>query len=155
MHDRLEGLRLAALVHDIGKLQLPAEILMRPRKLTEEEFELVRQHPDSGYQILKDVRCPWPLAEIVRQHHEDVNGGGYPRGLTGGQILLEARILRVADSMEAMLSHQPFRRACDLDYAIASLEEAKDRCYDAQVVDACIRLFRSGKFVFATAGKAA
>lgn len=153
--ERLEGLKLAALVHDIGNLQLPAEILMRPRKLTEEEFELVRQHAESGYQILKDVRCPWPLAEIVRQHHEDVNGCGYPRGLTGEQIMLEARILRVADSMEAMLSHQPFRRAYDLDYAIASLEEAKDTRYDPEIVDACVRLFRSGQFAFESTMKAA
>ncbi len=92
---------------------------------------------------------------MVRQHHEDFDGGGYPRGLAGEQILPEARILRVADSMEAMLSHRPFRRAYDLDYAIASLEEGKGKCYDPQVADACIRLFRKGYFEFATSRKAA
>jgi HD-GYP domain-containing protein (c-di-GMP phosphodiesterase class II) len=139
---------LAALVHDIGKMQLPAEILMRPRKLSAEEFALVQLHAENGYQILKDVQFPWPLAEVVRQHHEDFDGGGYPNGLSGEQILLEARILRVADSMEAMLSHRPFRRAYGLDYAIASLEANIGKLYDAQVADACIRLFREKNFSF-------
>jgi putative nucleotidyltransferase with HDIG domain len=153
--DRLEGLTLAALVHDIGKMQLPAEILMRPRQLTEEEFGLVKLHPENGYEILQDIQSPWPLAEIVRQHHEDFNGGGYPNGLSGEQILLEARILRVADSMEAMLSHRPFRRAYDLDYAVASMEAQKGKSYDPQVADACIRLFREMHFSFMPAKKAA
>lgn len=153
--ERLEGLKLAALIHDIGKIQLPAEILMRPRKLSEEEFELVQLHAENGYQILKNVAFPWPLAEIVRQHHEDFDGGGYPRGLTGEQILLEARILRVADSMEAMLSHRPFRRAYDFDYAVASLEAGKKTAYDPHVVEACLRLFRDRKFHLAPYPKAA
>lgn len=146
--DRLQGLKLAAMVHDIGMMQLPAEILMRPRKLTEQEFALVKLHAQNGYEILRTVHFPWPLADIVSQHHENFDGSGYPQGLTGQQILLEARILRVADSMEAMLSHRPFRRAYDLDHALASLEKAKGKAYDPQVADACVRLFRQKNFSF-------
>lgn len=153
--ERLEGLKLAAMVHDIGKVQVPAEILKRPRKLSDEEFALVRMHAEYGYQILKDVRFPWPLAEIVRQHHENYDGGGYPAGLAGEDILLEARILRVADSMETMLSHRPFRHACSLDFALASLESGKGACYDPQVVDACVRIFRENRFSFNPPCKAA
>lgn len=152
---RLEGLRLAALVHDIGKIQVPAEILMRPRKLSEEEFILVQLHAENGYQILKDVAFPWPLAEIVRQHHENYDGSGYPRGLKGEQILLEARILRVADSMEAMLSHQPFRRASDFNQAAASLQAGENASYDPEVVAACLRIFRDRHFHFPAQLKAA
>lgn len=153
--DRLEGVRLAALVHDIGKIQVPAEILMRPRKLTKPEFDLVKLHVEAGYRILKDIRFPWPLADIVMQHHENFDGGGYPQGLSGMQILLEARILRVADSLEAMLSHRPFRRAYDFDYAIASLEADKGKCFDPQVVDACTRVFRDRHFELPPYKKAA
>ncbi|QAU33187.1 HD domain-containing phosphohydrolase [Janthinobacterium sp. 17J80-10] len=144
--ERLKGLKLAALIHDIGKIQLPAEILMRPRKLSEEEFSLVQLHAENGYQILKEIEFPWPLAEIIRQHHEDYDGGGYPRGLAGAQILLEARIIRVADSMEAMLSHRPFRRAYDVEYAAARLQVGEQTLYDPEVVKACLRLVRDQGF---------
>lgn len=153
--ERLQGLKLAALVHDIGKIQLPAEILMRPRKLSEEEFNLVKLHAENGYHILKDIQFPWPLAEIVRQHHENFDGSGYPNGLSGEQILLEARILRVTDSMEAMLSHRPFRRAYGPDYAIASMAAQKGHCFDPQVADACIRIIRDRNFSFVPTSKAA
>lgn len=146
--DRLQGLRLAAMVHDIGMMQLPAEILMRPRKLTEQEFALVKLHAQNGYEILRTVHFPWPLADIVSQHHENFDGSGYPSGVAGRQILLDARILRVADSMEAMLSHRPFRRAYDLEHALARLEEGKGKAYDPEVADACIRLFRQKHFSF-------
>lgn len=152
---RIEGLKLAALVHDIGKIQVPAEILMRPRSLTNEEFGLVQLHAENGYQILKDVAFPWPLAEIVHQHHENFDGGGYPRGLAGQQILLEARIVRVVDSMEAMLAHQPFRRAYDIEQAIASLQAGKNTLYDPNVVDVCLRIFRDRQFDFSPYQKAA
>ena len=153
--EHLAGLTLAALVHDIGKIQLPAEILLRPRKLSDEEFRLVQLHAENGHQILKDVEFPWPLAEIIRQHHENFDGSGYPRGLAGEQILLEARIIRVADSMEAMLSHRPFRRAYDFEYAAASLQGGENILYDPQVVDACLRLFRERRFNLPSYQKAA
>ncbi|TCS37885.1 putative nucleotidyltransferase with HDIG domain [Paucimonas lemoignei] len=146
--DRLEALKLAAMVHDIGMMQLPAEILMRPRKLTEQEFALVKLHAQNGYEILRTVEFPWPLADIVHQHHENFDGSGYPLGLSGEAISLEARILRVADSMEAMLSHRPFRRAHALDHALASLEQGKGKAYDPQVADACLRVLRDNKFSF-------
>lgn len=146
--DRLEGLYLAALVHDVGQIQIPAEILSRSRRLGPEEFELVKNHCESGYEILRDVRFPWPIAEIVYQHHENVDGSGYPRGLKGPQILLEAKIIHVCDSLEAMLSHRPFRRAYSIDYAIDQLQAYSGVHYAAEVVDACIRLFRDKGYVF-------
>jgi len=152
---RIEGLKLAALVHDIGKIQVPAEILMRPRNLSNEEFGLVQLHAENGYQILKDVAFPWPLAEIVHQHHENFDGGGYPRGLAGEQILLEARIVRVVDSVESMLTHQPYRRAYDVEHAVASLQSGKNTLYDPNVVDVCLRIFRNRQFDFSPYQKAA
>lgn len=146
--DRLEGLYLAALVHDVGQIQIRAEILSRSRQLGPEEFELVKNHCESGYEILRDVRFPWPIAEIVYQHHENVDGSGYPRALKDRQILLEAKIIHVCDSLEAMLSHRPFRRAYNIDYAINELQAYSGVHYAPEVVDACIRLFRDKGYVF-------
>lgn len=137
---RLEGLGIAAMIHDVGQIQVPAEILTRPRRLSPEEFDLVKMHAEAGRDILRDIQFPWPIAEIVFQHHENVDGTGYPRGLVGDQILPEAKIIRVADSVEAMLSHRPFRRAASIDSVISQLSAGKDRQYDADVVNACIRL---------------
>ena len=137
---RLEGLGLAAMVHDIGQIQIPSEILTRPRRLNSEEFELVKMHAQAGYEILKDIHFPWPIAEIARQHHENMDGSGYPRGLRGEEILLEARIIHVADSLEAMLSHRPFRRQLGLPYALTQLKQHRGSIYDAAVVDACLDL---------------
>lgn len=140
--ERLEGLSLAAIIHDIGQIQVPAEILTRPRRLTPEEFELVKMHAEAGYDILKDIRFPWPIAEIVYQHHENLDGSGYPRGLKGDQILPEARIIHVADSIDAILSHRPFRRAATLDVAIAEIQSGKGAQYDPVVVDICVKLLQ-------------
>nr|WP_307731089.1 HD domain-containing phosphohydrolase [Massilia agilis] len=137
---RLEGLGIAAMIHDVGQIQVPAEILTRPRRLSPEEFDLVKLHAQAGRDILRDIQFPWPIAEIVYQHHENVDGSGYPRGLVGDQILPEARIIRVADSVEAMLSHRPFRRAASIDSVIAQLRAGKGLQYDADVVNACVRL---------------
>lgn len=139
--DRLEGLYLAALVHDVGQIQVPAEILVRPRKLGPEEFELIKAHCEAGYDILRDVKFPWPIAETVYQHHENVDGSGYPRGLKDEQILPEAKIIHVCDTLEAMLSHRPFRRAYDIDYAMRQLQIYSGSHYDPEVIDACLRLF--------------
>lgn len=151
--DRLEGLYLAALVHDVGQIQIPAEILTRSRRLSPEEFELIRAHCEAGYEILKDVAFPWPIAETVYQHHENVDGSGYPRALKDEQILLEAKIIHVCDSLEAMLSHRPFRRAYNLDYAIEQIQTYSGRHYAHEVVDACIHLFRDKAYSLPPPGK--
>lgn len=138
---QLEGLGMAAMVHDIGQIQIPSEILTRPRRLNHEEFELVKLHAEASHEILKDIHFPWPIADIAWQHHENIDGSGYPRGLRGEEILLEARIIHVADSMEAMLSHRPFRRQLGLEQALAQLMQYRGSIYDAAVVDACVALF--------------
>ncbi len=144
--DRRQGLRLAAMVHDIGKLSVPSEILAKPGRLTNLEYQLVMAHAESGYEILKDVEFPWPVAEIVRQHHERVDGSGYPRGLSGEQILLEARILAVADTLEAMSTHRPYRPARGVDAALDVIAEGRGTLFDTAVVDACLELIRERHF---------
>jgi len=151
--DRLEGLYLAALVHDVGQIQVPAEILVRPRKLGPEEFELIKAHCEAGYDILRDVKFPWPIAETVYQHHENVDGSGYPRGLNDERILPEAKIIHVCDALEAMLSHRPFRRAYDIDYAMRQMQIYSGSHYDPEVINACIRLFCDKGYTFPEPGK--
>lgn len=146
--DRLEGLQLAAMVHDVGQIRVPREILSRPRRLSPEEFELVKLHVEAGYQILKDVPFPWPIANIVRQHHEHMDGSGYPSGLRGEQMLPEARILHVCDAMEAMTSHRPFRRAYPIERALDELQAYKATRYDPAVVDVVVRLFSREGYQF-------
>jgi len=145
---RLEGMQLAAMVHDVGLIRVPSEILSRPRRLSPEEFELVKLHVEAGYQILKDVPFPWPIADIIRQHHEHMDGSGYPNGLRGEQMLPEARILHVCDSIEAMISHRPFRRAYSTERALEELLAHKSTRYDPQVVDIIVRLFRNEGYQF-------
>jgi PAS domain S-box-containing protein/putative nucleotidyltransferase with HDIG domain len=144
--DRIEGLRMAGSIHDIGKLSIPAEILSKPTKLTDIEFSLIKEHVKRGYEMLKDVESPWPLAEIIYQHHEKVNGSGYPNGLTGDNILMESRILSVADVVEAMASHRPYRPALGIDAALGEIGKNRGTFYDEAVVDACLRLFREKGF---------
>ncbi len=140
--DRIEGLRMAAVIHDIGKLYVPAEILSKPKKLREIEFALVREHAQKGYEILKDVESPWQLAEIVYQHHERMDGSGYPRKLEGEEIILEARILAVSDVVESMASHRPYRPTLGIEAAVEEIERNRGILYDRDVVDACLRLIR-------------
>ncbi|MCX7918178.1 MAG: HD domain-containing protein [bacterium] len=144
--DQIEGIRIAATVHDIGKIYVPAEILTKPTKLTEVEFDLIKTHPQGGYDILKDIEFPWPIAEIVVQHHERLNGSGYPRKLTADRILLEARIIAVADVVEAMATHRPYRPALSINEALAEIDRHRIDLYDSTVVDACIRLFTEKNF---------
>jgi PAS domain S-box-containing protein/putative nucleotidyltransferase with HDIG domain len=139
-----EGIRLAASVHDIGKIQVPFEILTRPRRLSPLEYELVKTHAEAGYNILKGIEFPWPIANMVRQHHERVDGGGYPQGLSGDEILLGAKILAVADLIESMASHRPYRPALGVEAALAELALGRGTKYDAAVADACLALFREG-----------
>jgi len=140
--DRIEGLRLASQVHDIGKINVPSEILNKPGKLTDLEFELIKTHVTTGYEILKDVAFPWPIARIVLEHHERESGTGYPNGLKGNELLLESKILAVADVIDAMSHHRPYRPALGIDVALKEIEKNKGILYDPQVVDACLRLFR-------------
>lgn len=142
--ERITGLRVAALVHDIGKIAIPTAILSKARKLTKEESDLIKTHPRISYGILKKIKFPWPVAEIVLQHHERLDGSGYPQGLKGDEIRLEARILAVADAVEAMISHRPYRPACSLDEALEEISRHKGTLYDPEVVEACLRLFKRG-----------
>lgn len=144
--DRVEGLRVAALLHDIGKTSVPAEILAKPSRLTELEFGIIKAHPQAAWEILSGIEFPWPVAEVVLQHHERLDGSGYPRGLKGEEILLEARILAVADVVEAMSSHRPYRPARTLEEALREIERGKGVLYDPQVVEACLRLLSQGGF---------
>lgn len=146
--DRIHGIHLAAVIHDLGKIHVPAEILSKPGKLSEVEFMLIKVHPQASYDILKDVDFPWPIADIVRQHHERLDGSGYPQGLKDGQILLESRIMSVADVMEAMASHRPYRAALGVEVALKEIERGRGSAYDPAVADACLKLFREGRFAF-------
>lgn len=141
-NDRIEGLRVAAVIHDIGKMSVPAEILSKPTRLTNIELSLIKAHSQSGYDILKDIDFPWPIARMVIEHHERMNGSGYPNGLKGENLLLESRILAVADVVEAMASHRPYRASLGLEPALGEIEKNKGVLYDKDVVDACLRLFR-------------
>ena len=140
--DMIKGLRLAGYVHDIGKISVPAEILSKPSRLTPMEFELIKSHSQSGHDVLKGVDFPWPLAEVILQHHERLDGSGYPRQLKGEEILLEARIMAVADVVEAMSSHRPYRPGLGPDAALEEITRNSGKFYDPQVAAACLRLFR-------------
>ena len=143
---RCEGLRVAGLLHDIGKIAVPAEILSKPGKLSKMEFTIIKNHSHAGYDILKKIEFPWPVAQIVLQHHERWNGSGYPQGLAGQDILPEARILAVVDVVEAMASHRPYRPALGIDQALEEIARNKGILYDPEAVDACIELFTENKF---------
>jgi len=144
--DKIDAIRMAGSIHDIGKLSIPAEILSKPTKLSEIELSLIREHARKGFEMLKDVESPWPLAEIVRQHHERMDGSGYPRNLKGEEILIEARILAVADVVEAMASHRPYRAGLGIDVALSEIEKNRGIFYDSTAADACLRLFREKGF---------
>jgi putative nucleotidyltransferase with HDIG domain len=142
--DQIEGIVVAGTIHDIGKIYVPSEILTKPGKLSELEFTLVKTHCQAGYDIIKEIEFPWPVADIILQHHEKINGSGYPHGLTGPEILIEAKILMVADVVEAMASHRPYRPSLGIDAALEEIFRNKGILYDPEVVDACIRLFLKG-----------
>jgi HD-GYP domain-containing protein (c-di-GMP phosphodiesterase class II) len=139
--DQIDGIRMAATIHDLGKISVPAEILSKPTKLTNIEFNPIKTHSQSGYNILKDIDFPWPVARTVLEHHERMNGSGYPDGLTGDNILMESRILAVADVVESMASHRPYRSALGIDAALNEISKNKGILYDPEVSDACLRLF--------------
>ncbi|HEY0833953.1 MAG TPA: HD domain-containing phosphohydrolase [Azospirillum sp.] len=143
--EEVKGIVMAGAVHDIGKVCVPAEILTRSGRLTTAEYRLIQSHSEAGWEILKPVDAPWPLADLVRQHHERWNGTGYPQGLSGEEILLGARIIAVADVVEAMACHRPYRAALGIDAALREIAGNRGTLYDARVVDACLTVFREGR----------
>ncbi len=144
--DRIEGIRMAGIIHDLGKISIPSEILSRPGILTDIEFDFIKIHPRIGYDILKDIDFSWPIADIVLQHHERSDGSGYPQGLSGEEILIEARIIAVADVVEAMASHRPYRPALGIQKALEEISKQKGKLYDEKAVNACLRLFKEKGF---------
>jgi PAS domain S-box-containing protein len=138
----IDAIRMAGSIHDIGKLYVPSEILTKPSKLTDIELSLIKEHSRRGYEMLKDVESPWPLAEIIYQHHERMNGSGYPRNLKGDDILMEARILAISDVVESMGSHRPYRPSLGIEAALEEIEKNRGTFYDTGAVDACLRVFR-------------
>ena len=140
-NDSVSGIRVASLLHDIGKIRVPSDILVKPSRLTNLEFELIKEHSYTGYELLKSIEFPWPVADIVLQHHERMDGSGYPQGLKQKDILLESRIIGVADVVEAMVFHRPYREALGLDAALDEIRKNKAILYDPEVVEACIRIF--------------
>jgi len=146
--NKIMGIRMAGALHDIGKIAIPVEILSKPGRLSKTEFELIKNHSQVGYDILKSIKFPWPIAQIVLQHHERMDGSGYPQGLSGEEIILEARILGVADVVEAMASHRPYRPAIGIDKALEEISINRGKLYDIKVVDACLRVFKENRFKF-------
>lgn len=139
---------MAGMIHDIGKIQVPSEILSKPGKISTAEFDIIRQHPETGYIILKPVHLPWPVADIIRQHHERIDGSGYPRGMQNGDIMIEARILSVTDVVEAMSSHRPYRPSLGIDEALDEIRKGAGTLYDAEVAAACLDIFEKDGFEF-------
>jgi HD-GYP domain-containing protein (c-di-GMP phosphodiesterase class II)/sensor domain CHASE-containing protein len=147
--EQIEGIRIAGTIHDIGKIYIPAEILTKPTKLSDIEFALIKTHAQGGYDVLKDIDFPWPIAQMVLQHHERLNGSGYPNGLKSDQILIESKIIAVADVVEAMATDRPYRAALGIGIALGEIKKNKDILYDSAAVNACIKLFIEKNFSFA------
>jgi len=142
----IEGIQIMGLLHDVGKISVPAEILSKPGQINQYEFSIIRTHPRAGYEILNGIEFPWPVtSQVILQHHERLDGSGYPEGLSGEDIILEARILGVADVVEAMSSHRPYRLALGFDCALEEISQKRGILYDPGVVDACLRLFQKNE----------
>jgi PAS domain S-box-containing protein/putative nucleotidyltransferase with HDIG domain len=146
--EQIDGIRVAGAIHDVGKMYVPTGILSKPGKLTDYEFAIIKTHPQVGYEIVKGIEFPWPVAQAILQHHERLDGSGYPAGLSGEESILEARILAVADVVEAMSSHRPFRPALGTDKALEEVSQNSGILYDPAVVDACLKLFNEKGFRF-------
>ncbi len=144
----IEGIRLSALMHDIGKFSIPAQVLMKPTKLNTFEIAMLRNHVQAGYDVIKHIHFPWPVAQVVLQHHERLDGSGYPNSLKGDSISDDARILAVADTVDAMVGMRPYRSAFSIDEALSTLEEGIDTLYDARMVKACIKIFKEDHYTF-------
>ena len=148
--ERIQGLRMAAAIHDLGKIHVPSAILNKPGPMSEHELAIIQMHPRTAYDILKEIQFPWPIAETIYQHHERLDGSGYPRHLKGNQIILEARILAVADVVESIASFRPYRPQLGIEAALAEIESHKGVLYDAPVVKVCVALFNRQAFDFET-----
>lgn len=146
--DEIEGIHLASVVHDVGKIRVPAEILSKPGRLSVLEMGIIKEHPQNGYDLLKNIDFPWPIAQIVYQHHERIDGSGYPQGLKGKQILLSAQLVGVADVVESMISHRPYRAGLGLETALAEITQHQGTRYDPVVVEVCLQVFREQNFKF-------
>jgi len=144
--NEIEGIYIAAAIHDIGKISIPAEILSKPVQLSDIEIRLIQAHSETGYDILKGIKFPWPIAEIVLQHHERLNGSGYPQGLAGDDILMAARIIGVADVVETMASHRPYRPSMGIDKALEEITQNRGVLYEPLIVDACLKIFNNKEF---------
>jgi putative nucleotidyltransferase with HDIG domain len=144
--DKIEGIRISSLIHDIGKISIPNEILNNPNRLIDIEMDLIKNHPKIAYDILKTINFPWPVAGIILQHHEMINGSGYPNKLKSNEILIEAKIIAVADVIEAMSSNRPYRSAHSIEEALEEISKNKGILYDPEVVDVCITLFKEKGF---------
>ncbi|HCX90505.1 MAG TPA: PAS sensor protein, partial [Deltaproteobacteria bacterium] len=144
----IDGVHMAASIHDIGKISVPTETLSKPSRLTENEFNIIKEHPQVACDILKWIEFPWPVVQIVLQHHERSDGSGYPQKLSAEEIVLEARVLGVADVVEAMASHRPYRPALGIDKALEEISKNRGVLYDTRVVDACLKLFHEKGFKF-------
>ncbi len=149
--ERVHGVRLAGTVHDLGKISVPSEVLNKPGRLNDLEMNLIKLHARAGHDILKDIRFPWPIARIVLEHHERLDGSGYPQGLKGDEILLDSRILAVADVVEAMASHRPYRAGLGLQAALKEIADKRGEGFEPAAVDACLRLFQEKRFAFGEA----
>ncbi len=146
--DVIHGIALAATIHDVGKISIPVEILTKPGKLSKVEFMLVQTHAEAGYDIVKNIKFPWPIAQMIFQHHERMDGSGYPQGLKGEEILLGARIIAVADVIEAMSTHRPYRFVLGIDAALDEIKQHRGTLYDENAVNACLKLFAEKRFSF-------
>ena len=146
--ETIRGIELASTIHDVGKISIPVEILTKPAKLSKVEYLLIQTHAETGYDIIKNIKFPWPIALLILQHHERMDGSGYPQGLKGEEILLGSRIIAVADVIEAMASRRPYRSELGIDAALAEIRQGRGTLYDPAVVDACLRLFEEKKFSF-------
>jgi putative nucleotidyltransferase with HDIG domain len=141
---QVEGIHISGLLHDIGKIAVPSEILSKPGKITEIEFMIIKSHTQVGFEILKNIEFPWPVAQVALQHHERLNGSGYPFGISGEEMLLESKVMAVADVVEAMCSHRPYRPALGVDKALEEVSKNKGVLYDSEVVEACLKVFKQG-----------
>jgi len=150
---RKNSILVAGALHDIGKIYLPTEILNKPGQLTRSEYSSIMNHPQVGYDILKEIEFPWPIAQMVLQHHERMDGSGYPLGLEGDEILMEARILAVADVVEAMASERPYRQALGIEKALTEISVENTLAFDDEVVAACLKLFKENGFTFEMNGR--
>jgi putative nucleotidyltransferase with HDIG domain len=144
--NRIEGLRLGAMIHDIGKINVPGEILNRPGRITKHEFEIIKPHSQLGYEIIQGLNFPWPIEKMILQHHERIDGTGYPKGLMGDEIITEAKIIAVADVVEAISSHRPYRVALGIQAALAEIKNRKGSSFDSSIVDICVGLFEKKEF---------